>query len=172
MKPVRTRTIVLFFLIAHAAYLAMGFTLPSIADGPAVPLFDLRMFSGYDDAYAALFLAGLTATGRAVYLYAQFPLDTVYPVAGALFFSLLFLRRTGSRPLATAGLFPMAFDLLENALVFTMIASGSAAPAVVSLASFATVAKGFAYVACYGAAAFLSASALVAWLRRRSRTRQ
>jgi hypothetical protein len=154
MKSRRTRTLVVLFAVAHAAWMAMAFVVPLFAGDAPVAFFDLRMFRGYDLAYAEAFMSTVSSAGLSIYRFIQVPLDIVYPVTVGAFFLLLF------RPCSRWGL-PLLFaplatvsDLTENVLVFMIMTTGPEA-GTVAAASVFTIIKGFAYAVCYGTALYL-----------------
>jgi len=160
-KYANKKTILLFFIIAHLAYLAMSFTLPLIQKGMSVRLFDLNMFQGYDLQYATTFVNEITPLGRTIYFYAQFPLDLIYPLAVSIFFCLFFYHQTKNKKLALMGFSSMVVDYTENSLVFIMLNSASLTSGIVMAASVSTIIKGVLYLINYGLTIYLFVRLLV-----------
>jgi len=128
------------------------FTLPTIeANSGGIKAFDLNFF-GYSYETAAAFLEMLSPESRGVYLYIQEPLDFLYPVATVLFFmlSIIFFRKKKDN-LYLIALVPFILDLLENALVITMLIRQKTTVALTAAASAATVSKyiSVAVVGCF-----------------------
>ncbi len=145
------RTITLFFGLTLGLNLFLQLRmLPLFATyAPGMSILDLRPL-GYTAAYVNELFTALGEMGRHLYITQELPIDTVFPALYGLTFALILaaLTRTGMRnqtlraalvalPLVAAG-----FDYLENiGILFMLITFPDISPALVVLASSATVFK-------------------------------
>ncbi len=160
-QPASTKKLVILFAIAHVLFVAVAIVSTFVQIGTSVPIFDVRMFKGYDYEYAATFLAEITPTGKMLYLYLQAPLDFLYPAVLSTFFYLFFYSRTKNRSFAALGLASAFFDYLENILVIVMMTRSPLGLFTVAAASTATIAKALFYAFNYGLTVFFVFSILI-----------
>ena len=152
-KPMRRY----FELAGRPAVLVLTFlaTVVLLAVFPAIPvggeLLDVRSGYGYDEAMAAL--AGYGAEGRRLYIWSSATLDTLLPVVYATFLAGLVYRFRPSERLRALAWFPVALgalDLCENAQIIAILVQfPDVSEAQVASASAFTVAKTFAFAACF-----------------------
>ncbi|MFH0767316.1 MAG: hypothetical protein ABH890_05185 [Bacillota bacterium] len=152
---IQTKYIILLFVCAHLIYLGMDFVIPVIQEGVSLPIFDFRMFRGYDLAYATTFVNELSDKGKIAYLWIQLPLDFIYPLLVSTFFYLFFLQQTKNNKIALIGYSSMIFDYLENILIIVILTSTQLSALIVGTASVVTIIKGVFYVINYGLTIFL-----------------
>jgi len=139
------------FLLAAIVYGAMVLgTLAELQRIAGAKPFDLRP-GGYDFADATAFIAALGPDGRALYLWRQLPLDTLYPglfalvCAGAIHWFSRPLRdplRRWLRAVAPLAYLAALADYLENILIARMLVSFPDLPeGLVRAASTASMSK-------------------------------
>jgi hypothetical protein len=126
----------------------MTFVSYRITNG-GLDIFDLRMFVGYDLAYANSLVNSLTRTGLNYYLYVLMPLDYLYPLFLSVFFFLFFKKITGSWVIALVGFLSMIFDFVENTLIIRMLTTHLLTETLVNTASLFTQLKGYSYLINY-----------------------
>jgi len=160
-KYVTNRNILIAFIIAHLAFVAMAFILPAITKGTGYTFFDLRMFQGYSFDYARGLIFALDTRAVGLYFLVQLPLDLIYPLMASLFFALLFYKHSGKTGLVILGFSSMVIDYLENLLVVVMLSGASLAPGLVLASSTVTIVKAFLYALNYGLAVFFLVRSLV-----------
>jgi hypothetical protein len=114
-----------------------------------IDIFDLRMFKGYDLAYANSLKNNLSISNLNTYLYILIPLDFIYPFCLSFFFFLFFKKVTHHLIISLLGFLSMIFDYLENTLIIHMLTSDSLTERLVNLSSLFTQIKGYAYLMNY-----------------------
>lgn len=140
---------------------------------PKFPTLDTLPSYTPEEAYQHLESYG--SQGRQDYLFVELSLDLIYPLATALFFSLLiiysfrrgFPQHAWTRWLALIPLAELAVDYLENACVVTMLLSYPARMQAVAAASNAFTVMKFALTPLE----LVFVVGLVAWLVRAMRGR-
>jgi len=129
--------LIIFFVMEYLSIL--------IQEGVSVRMFDLRMFTGYDFNYATTFLSEISEKGKNIYLWVQLPLDFIFPLFIAAFFSIFFYEKTKRKEMVFLGFAPMIFDYTENILIIIMLTTVNLTPSIVQIASIATIIKGILY---------------------------
>ncbi|GAA6143220.1 hypothetical protein [Hydrogenophaga sp. 5NK40-0174] len=124
------RSVLIWFLLANAVYLAMVlYSIPKVmAFAQGLPLFDLSP-AGYTHQEAVALLEALGEQGREAYVFPQLLLDAFYPALFALSYGSLMLwvaARGGLKQLVwrVLGYVPFlvcAFDYGENLSVWHML---------------------------------------------------
>lgn len=162
MKPWLSKNrIVIFFLTAHLIYLVMMFIGPLITKGMTLEIFDLRMFSGYNLNDVNQFNQEISDHGRDIYLYAQIPLDFIYPLLTSFFFFFYFKQEFKYKNIAYIGFLSMIFDYAENICVMIFLTSSGFTSEFVMIGSISTILKGVFYLINYTIAIYFLARCVI-----------
>jgi len=150
-KKIQGKNVLVIFLLTNLVYFFMIFiTIPRVVGyAQGLNLFDM-MPTGYSVGYAHTLLDALGADGRSAYLFAQLPVDMVYPFLFGLTYSLLIAYYVNKiqrfeKPLFYLAVFPMLaglFDYLENAGIISMIMNYPDVPSfTIRISNLFTIAK-------------------------------
>lgn len=175
----------IFFLSQLIYSIMLNHTIPQIqSEAGGMKLFDLQAF-GYSSVYVNQFLSHLTSRGHDLYLYAQLPLDTLYPLlnclTGMTTFIMLFrilCRIVGKNSQQTLPVFAimilflpvvaMIFDYLENAMILIMLSYEKLIPnAYIMASSSFTIIKSMSTVLFYMICLLMFVGLILAWVYKK-----
>jgi hypothetical protein len=143
-KHIRKKQIILLIASYVAIVAVMGLLIiPAILkNAGGMNIFDLKA-AGYDLNYANTFIAAIGAKGREVYLFAQLPLDMIFPVVYGLIYMALADKvfKKISVTMFAAIMVLSVSDYAENISVYMMLLSGKLSASLVAAASIFTVTK-------------------------------
>lgn len=137
-------------------YFVMDYLQIMIVKGTSLQLFDVMMFKGYDLAYANQFINEISNQGKNIYLFAQIPLDFIFPILFSVIFYLFFFEQTNNKKIALLGFSSAVFDYAENILVIMMLTTTNLTQGLVGTASVVTMLKGAIYFINIGFMVFLA----------------
>jgi hypothetical protein len=143
-KHIKKKQIILLIAAYIAIVAVMGLLIiPAILkNAGGMNIFDLKA-AGYGLNYANSFISAIGAKGRAVYLFAQLPLDMIFPVVYSLLYLALAdkaLKKINITMFAAIMVLCVS-DYAENISVYLMLLSGKLSASLVTAASVFTVTK-------------------------------
>jgi hypothetical protein len=143
-KHMKKKQIILLIAAYIAIVAVMGLLLiPAILNHKAgMNIFDLKAM-GYSLNYANSFIAAIGAKGRDVYLFAQLPLDMIFPIVYGLLYLVLankVLKKMSITMFASIMVMCLS-DYAENISIYMMLLSQKLSASLVAAASVFTVTK-------------------------------